>query len=451
MLNSAQLRYQPTYSLVEKYRELPMAETTLFHRRPYQAFLSHAHADKATVDYLSRWLTDTAGLAIWYDAVHLPAGARIATELGNAMAQSKAAIIVLSQASVASGWVEDEWNIASNERNRIENQGEFRIIPVRIERCEVPRFLGATKFIDLADNDDQLNAYADLLVALYEDEPCSHIGLLDIYVSRTWREGREQVLADQVCKRLAAAPLRLIGDSPDWPNFEGKRIRSIMSSCNGVVSIVPDRRPPHEKLKYFLKEISTAHALGLPLLVVAEAAAELPDEIAKVCLRVPREGLGESDVLEQEIAEAIQELMESCRAKPHSQHMFLATDLDEEGVARIRVVQKVLQRVTGLPCIVGERISGDGIQKAIVDRIHDALAMIADISGDSLNICIEAGIARGAGVPVYLVAQGARHSPPFMLRDIEPAFYQNDIEFLGAIHRIARPYRRKVLTFSQDW
>ena len=163
-----------------------------FRDRPYQAFLSHAHADKPIVDRLHKWLTETASLPIWYDATHLSAGARIATELGNALTQCKAAIIVFSKTSVASRWVEDEWNIASNERNRSENKGEFRIIPIRIDDCEVPSFLGATKYIDLAPGADVLEAYAELLSTFYVDEYESRSDQIDIYVSRSWRSGYPQ-------------------------------------------------------------------------------------------------------------------------------------------------------------------------------------------------------------------------------------------------------------------
>lgn len=427
-----------------------MADTAMpFRDRPFQAFLSHAHADKMVVDRLHKWLTETAALPIWYDAIHLPAGARIATELGNALTQCKAAIIVLSKASVTSGWVEDEWNIASTERNRPDNQGGFRIIPIRIEECEIPSFLGATKYIDLAAAGNELDTHAELLSAFYFGEADVQAGTLDIYVSRSWRSGPEQVLADRVCQRLAKAKLRLIGDSPDWPNFEGQRIQTIMRSCDGLAAIVPNRLP-REKLRYFIEEIDAARKLSLPMMIVAEAGADLPDAIGALAIKVPMAGQGGDDGLEVQIDEAIQDLAEACRNLDRPHHVFLATDLDERTVTRNRIVQRLLQRVTGLSWVVGEKIHGDGIQKSIVQRIQESVAMIADITGDNLNICIEAGVARGARVPLHLIAQGERRSPPFMLRDIEPAFYQDDIELLGVAHRIARPYRRKVLAFGTD-
>jgi hypothetical protein len=70
------------------------------------------------------------------------------------------------------------------------------------------------------------------------------------------------------------------------------------------------------------------------------------------------------------------------------------------------------------------------------------------ISEDNLNTCIEAGIARGAGTRFHLAARTPRRRPPFMFRDQQVWHYANDIELLGRIHRIAYPYRRRVLNWE---
>ena len=41
-------------------------------KRTHRTFLSHAHVDKAFVDSLHVWLTDFAGMRVWYDAVGIP-------------------------------------------------------------------------------------------------------------------------------------------------------------------------------------------------------------------------------------------------------------------------------------------------------------------------------------------------------------------------------------------
>ena len=66
------------------------------------------------------------------------------------------------------------------------------------------------------------------------------------------------------------------------------------------------------------------------------------------------------------------------------------------------------------------------------------------------RICalIEAGIARGADVPLHLIcrlpANGSRKTR-FMLQDMEVHWYTSPLEQIGAIYRTARRYRRRVL------
>ena len=84
-----------------------MAEA-LIGKRHFRAFLSHAHVDKNKADALFHFLNDVANIPVWYDAVNLPPGATIAENLFEAIENSRAAIILLSQQSIARGWVQQE-------------------------------------------------------------------------------------------------------------------------------------------------------------------------------------------------------------------------------------------------------------------------------------------------------------------------------------------------------
>lgn len=411
--------------------------------RPFDTFLSHAHADKAVVDQVHGWLR-RAGLEVWYDATHLSAGAKIATELGRAVAQCRSALVVMSQASVASGWVEDEWNLASVQRNQAGARG-FRLIPLRIDDCAVPAFLEATKWVDLAGRLDDVAAWAEVLDALSGDElDVEAQRTMDVYVSRSWQAGREQVLADQVLARLDGSELRLIGDSPDWPSFSGDRIRSLMRSCAGVVCVVPDRprSADSDKLKYFIREARTALQLGLPLLLVAETGAQLPPDLQPQ-LRAGAEGLDAEGGAA--MSEALAEFLLRCRARPAAGHVFLATDFDDRSRERNHLVRRAIQRCTGLRCVVGEQVGGDTVHSTLIGLIRDAVWVLADISDNNLNTCIEAGAARGAGVDCTLVARKPYQQQPFMLRGMELKTYDDAIDLLAIVHRAARAYRRKLL------
>jgi hypothetical protein len=83
--------------------------------------------------------------------------------------------------------------------------------------------------------------------------------------------------------------------------------------------------------------------------------------------------------------------------------------------------------------------------------IANAFLVIADISGSTadtfnLDVCIEAGMALAAGRNLVLTAQGRPRSTPFMLRHGgQLTTYADEVGQLAAIHKVARPYRRRVL------
>ncbi len=409
------------------------------YKRKFFAFLSHAHADNKIVDNLNYWLSETVGIPIWYDARNLLASAQIATELPKAIAQCRAMIIILSESSVASGWVKEEYETAVSQRTQFK---DFRIIPVRIEKCDIPGFLETTKWIDLVNGDLHLETANELLASLYytnmEIEPEIR---KDIYISRTWRESEAQ-LADHICHQLDKAGFRLIGDSKDQPGFEkGNRVRSIISSCGGLVAILPHRGEGNTS-KYMLEEIEIARDLHLPTLIIADPSIQLPDDLAGSVIHIQGNEINNvSDVLHA----GIEDLKEIWKKPAHPHYIFFATDLNTENDQRNQVIRQIIQRVTAVPGIFGENIRESGVQKAITEKISSALMMIADISGDNINTLIEAGIARGANKQFYLVASGPRCRPPFMFRDQQVWHYADDIQLLGIIHKIVYPYRRRVL------
>lgn len=57
-------------------------------------------------------------------------------------------------------------------------------------------------------------------------------------------------------------------------------------------------------------------------------------------------------------------------------------------------------------------------------------------------------MARALARTLHLIARGPRRRPPFMFRDQQVWCYGDDIEFLGTIHRIIYPYRRRVINLE---
>jgi TIR domain len=413
-------------------------------KRPLHAFLSHAHVDKTRiVDQLDHWLNDICGIPIWYDDRSLPPGAQIAKELANAIDNCRSMIIILSKTSVESGWVEQEYEAAIGQRTS--TKGRFRIIAIRIEECEIPRFLKTTKWININNNSNiDIFIANKLLDGLYYSDTSINLQTTrDLYVSRTWRR-EESDLADIYCQLLIKAGFRLIGDAEDQRGFDENRIQSIMSSCGGFVAILPDRGQGRTS-GYILKEIAISRKLALPSLIVASPNIQLPEDLTKSAIRL--ENTASKDNIEVAVQANIGELVDEWRLPVHPHYVFFATDLSNND-KRNQVIVEHVQRITAMPCIVGDRLREGQVQELITKKISDAFVMIADMSEDNVNTLIEAGIARGTGTRLHLVARGPRRRPPFMLRDQQVEYYSDDAELLGKVHRIIYPYRRRVLNYE---
>ena len=131
-------------------------------------------------------------------------------------------------------------------------------------------------------------------------------------------------------------------------------------------------------------------------------------------------------------------------------YLFFATEIGSNHLFKNQVAIGMLQSITQVPCLIGDQIRTPPIQKTICERIAQATLVIADISNEKLNTCIEAGIARGAERDLFLVAIEPRKKPPFIFRDMQVWFYSNDLELLGILYRIAYPYRRRVLNHELE-
>jgi len=120
-------------------------------------FVSHASADKAFVD---RLVTDLAaqGIAVWYDKLDLRVGASVPGVINSGLAESKYFAIVLSKASTASKWVQEELNAALIKQ--VANGGTF-ILPILIEDCDIPPLLAHRRYADFRS--DYASALKELL------------------------------------------------------------------------------------------------------------------------------------------------------------------------------------------------------------------------------------------------------------------------------------------------
>lgn len=423
------------------------------HRRPFDAFLSHRHVDRVLVDRLYSLLTEKAGLSIWYDAYQMGGGDSIRTVLQRGVEQSRGMLVVGSAEAVESNWVEDELAIAEVERN---DSREFRVIPLRISGADVDRFVKGLSWIDLPEPELTEETLFAILRSFYPGERLPEPeNSRDVYVSASWDSEEDQSWRG-VSTELVSSGFRLVGDAKNQATFDLARIEDIINSCGAFVAVVPyrdgveanSREGPY---KYILSEIDLARSLGLPMLVIADPRVHRTDGDDSTWLRMATDD-AECPL---DVARSIQNLWGLWQRPSAPHYVFLALDLESEAAAKRSSVRKLLERVTGMPTVIGSDITEPPLQDSIIRTIADARLVVADITDSrneerdakrfNLDVCIEAAIAHQAGRHLQLVAQGEQRSPPFMLRLNQMPTYSDGVELVALMHGTALRHRRRII------
>jgi hypothetical protein len=416
-----------------------------YNKRPNDVFVSYSHTDGEFVETLVRWLRDVASLRVWWDASQLVAGDRLAAALPTGLASARAALFCVSRSWKESTWCEDEYNAALQERRA---DRRYRVIALRLDDCQVPTFLSNARYLEMRALEPE--AAAALLDALVpEPAPWSH-GERDVYLSRSWH-ATDMETADRVCVSLARDHgFRLIGDSPDYSAFDGEyRVKRIIESCGALVAVLPFRDDAANGFtsKWIVQEVQVARDLGRPYLLFVANGIKLDDALTAAAIGKQAFPLPQS-ADDAKLTEALTLFEDEYRPSPRIAYSFFATSLRGETREMDRVVALV-EQVTSMQCLLGQRLQGQHAQQEIVERIRYAQFVLADITANHLNSLIEAGIARGAGTRLHLICripESGDLRTRFMFRDLEVNWYSNPVERIGAAHRIARMYRRRVFS-----
>ena len=107
-------------------------------------FISHSSKDKEFVMELANDLREL-GHKPWLDEWEIKVGECIVTKIEEGVSKSDYVTIVLTPASVFSGWVEKEWKTAywsEIEKNKI------IVLPLLLKDCEIPPLLKTKKYAD---------------------------------------------------------------------------------------------------------------------------------------------------------------------------------------------------------------------------------------------------------------------------------------------------------------
>lgn len=213
-----------------------------------------------------------------------------------------------------------------------------------------------------------------------------------------------------------------MGLSKDQMGFgAGNRIEQIISSCGAFVGIIPFRgegmaMASEGPYRYFLREVDLARRLGLPTLVIADPRVTPPEEEAGSWLPMQTE----ANTLPEVVGAPLQSLWDRWRASPHPHYVFCAMDLESADTRLTSQICQLIQRITSMPTKVGNEVhegNAENVNAAVRRAVCQAFLVLADLTDDNLNTCIEAGMALASETNLELIASGAPRRPPFMLRE----------------------------------
>lgn len=416
-------------------------------RRDYDIFISYAHSDRSFVEHLYRWFHETAGLQVWWDDREMSAGALLATELQRAIERCRTVVLVASDESLNRGWVQAEYNAAMDERA---NYPGFRVIALRMGKADVKDLMKGISWIDVPDSTFDPNTALAIVRALYPGENSPNPATSrDIYISASWQSD-DNTSAKKVCKYLVKQGFRLIGDARDQKGYgSGDRVARIMSSCGAFVSIVPYRGEEtaitsESPYKYFLQEIDIAVEKGLPSVVIADPRIRRSDGNDKNWLPMETD----NETVPNAVQQSLRSIWDRWRKPLQPHYVFYAKDLDPNGTHFTESVRHLIQLITSMPTRIGVEVhegNPDNANAAVRRSVCDAFLVVADLTDDNINTCIEAGMALAVGTNIELLASGPQRRPPFMLRERNMPTYHDEVQQIGLIHKISRPYRRRVI------
>lgn len=128
---------------------------------PLSVFLCHASGDKPAVrEFYHRLKAD--GIKPWLDEEDLLPGQDWQLEIPKAVKTSDLVIVCLSRSSITkAGYVQKEIKFALSAADE-QPEGEFFIIPVKLEECDAPSQLSRLQWVNLVEE----KGYERLLRAL---------------------------------------------------------------------------------------------------------------------------------------------------------------------------------------------------------------------------------------------------------------------------------------------
>ncbi|WP_419913997.1 toll/interleukin-1 receptor domain-containing protein [Hoeflea sp.] len=132
-------------------------------------FISHSSRDKPVVSKLAVDLA-LEGIPVWFDSWEMELGDSLYDRIFEGIDNSTYLILVLSDHSVASKWVQKELKGALNREDALERK---IILPVRLDDCEIPSMIADRICADMSDGYPQ---FIDGLIGLLKSKGLDKVG-----------------------------------------------------------------------------------------------------------------------------------------------------------------------------------------------------------------------------------------------------------------------------------
>lgn len=173
-------------------------------------FLSHSHEDKTFARKLTASLR-ASGHGVWIDEAEINIGDSLIEKIREGLDQVDYVAAILSSASINSPWVTRELDIASN---REIEEGRVIVLPLLVEKVDLPGFLKGKFYGDFTDDEQYENVVKLLLRQLGKLKqivklPADEIAALKEALA--FAQERVAMNEKQVAQHVAAA---LKGKSP---------------------------------------------------------------------------------------------------------------------------------------------------------------------------------------------------------------------------------------------
>ena len=129
-------------------------------------FLSHSSRDKDLVISVALDLNEK-GITTWLDAFDILPGESIVSKINQGLENCEFILLFLSKNSVSSNWVMKEWETILWDEI---NSNKIRIIPIKLQDCEIPKILQTKKYIDFSiDYNSGINQLINTIIE-YENK-----------------------------------------------------------------------------------------------------------------------------------------------------------------------------------------------------------------------------------------------------------------------------------------